>query len=163
LPAATTTASRIADVNGDNDPGEGYFVVAVYKPDLLQGNGFDTQAIVSKADSGGFALEIDREPSRVLRYGVRVGGGYEYATQSTSYQSSSQLHFVIGAFDGNGKVRLWLDGSDTGVTESAVLSNGVQQNDVPIRIGADPQGTTATRFYFDGAIQMISIHKWSNH
>jgi hypothetical protein len=70
---------------------------------------------------------------------------------------------VIGAYDGNGKVRLWLDATDSGVSESGDLSGGVVQNDTPIRIGADPESTTGSRFYFDGALQMISIHKWRNH
>ena len=90
-------------------------------------------------------------------------GEYEYATVSSSALSTDQLHMFIGAFDGNGKVRLWLDASDSGVSESGSLSEGVDTNDVPIRLGADPEGASGSRYHFDGAVQMISIHKWRNH
>ncbi len=156
-------SQSLAFHDGDNDPDEGYFVVAVFKSDAPSGTREDTQALVSKADSGGFAIEIDQSPSRVLRYGVRVDGSYAYATRSTSALSTSALHMVMGAYDGNGRVRLWLDASDSGVSESGSLSGGVDTNDSPIRIGADPEGTSSTRFFFDGQIQMISVQKWRNH
>jgi hypothetical protein len=149
--------------DGDNSPDEGYFVVAVFQADVLSGSGWDTQAILSKADSGGFALELDRSPASILRFGVRVASAYEYATQPSSSLSSTKLHFVIGAYDGNGKVRMWVDATDSGVTESSGITGGVVQNDSPIRIGADPEGASGTRFYFDGAIQLVSVHKWRNH
>ena len=70
---------------------------------------------------------------------------------------------VMGSFDGNGRIRLWLDGTDSGVTESASITGGVDANDSPIRIGADPEGGTNSRFHFDGQIQLISVHRWRNH
>jgi glycerophosphoryl diester phosphodiesterase len=159
----SAAGQSLAFFDGDNDPDEGYFVVAVMQPDVLTGSDWDTQAIVSKADSGGFALELDSSPSNVLRFGVRVASAYEYATKASSGLSATGLHFVMGAYDGNGKVRLWLDASDSGVSESGDLSGGVIQNDSPIRIGADPEGASGSRFHFDGALQMISVHKWRNH
>ena len=149
--------------DGDNNADEGYFVVAVFQTDSPSGTAEDTQAIVSKADSGGFALELDQGVTDTLRYGVRVNGEYNYATRSTSALSTSQLHMVMGAFDGNGKVRLWLDASDSGVNESSTLTGGVDTNNSPIRIGADPEGSSGHRFYFDGKLQMVSVHKWRNH
>ena len=71
---------------------------------------------------------------------MRIGSDYRYATLSTSDVSESQLHLIIGTYDGNGKIRLWIDGSDAGVSESATLTQGVVLNDVPIRLGADPEG-----------------------
>ncbi len=70
---------------------------------------------------------------------------------------------IIAAFDGNGKVRMWLDASDSGVSESANLSSGVQQNNSPIRLGADPEGSSDSRYYFNGKIQTISVQKWRDH
>jgi len=158
----STVEESLAFHDGDNDPDEGYFLVAIFRPDLLSGSSWETQAIVSKADSGAFALELDQSSS-VLRFGVRVDGSYEYATLSTGQLSTDQLHMVMGAYDGNGKVRLWLDASDSWVDESGSLSDGVDSNDVPIRIGADPEGSSGSRYHFDGAIQMISVHRWRNH
>jgi hypothetical protein len=147
--------------DGDNDPDEGYFVVVVFRPDVLTGS--DVQAIFSKADAGGFAVELAPSPSSILRFGARVLTSYEYATKPTSALSTNRLHLMMGAYDGNGKLRMWVDASDSGVTETATMSSGVVQNDSPIRIGADPEGVSNTRFYFDGAIQMVSLHKWRNH
>ena len=158
-----SNGESLAFHDGDADAGEGYFVVALFRTDAPGGTSEDTQAIVSKADAGGFAVEIDQTPTPVLRYGVRVDGSYEYATRSRSALSTNELHMMMGSFDGNGRVRLWLDASDSGVTNSGVLTAGVDNNNAPIRIGADPEGSSATRFHFDGQIQMISVHKWRNH
>jgi glycerophosphoryl diester phosphodiesterase len=149
--------------DGDNDANDGYFVVALFQADQLSGSGWETQAVISKADAGGFALELDRTPITVLRYGARVGGSYEYATKPATQLSTASLHMVMGSYDGDGKLRMWVDGTDSGVSKTGTLSGGVVQNDSPIRIGADPQGTSDTRFYFDGAIQLVSVHKWRNH
>ncbi len=150
--------------DGDNDPDDGYFVMAVVQMDKMSGSGWDIQAMVSKADSGGFALELENAlVSNKLRYGVRVDGSYEYAKLGTGNLSENKLHLIIGTFDGNGKVRLWVDGSAAGVDESGVLSQGVEQNNVPIRIGADPEGSGGARYYFDGKIQRMTVLKWRDH
>jgi hypothetical protein len=156
-------SESLAFHDGDNELDEGYFVVVVFKTDSPSGTREDTQALVSKADSGGFALEIDQSPSRVLRYGVRVDGTYAYATRASSALNTSALHMAMGSYDGNGRVRLWLDASDSGVSESSSLTSGVDTNDSPIRIGADPEGSSSARFFFDGQIQMVSVQTWRNH
>ena len=149
--------------DADNLTGEGYFLAAVVSFDRLGGSDWDTQALFSKADSGGFALELDQEGSDVLRFGVRVDGSYHYATLPISSLNEGRSYFLMAAYDGNGKVRLWVDGSDSGVSESSDLSQGVTANDSPVRMGADPQGSYGARFFFDGRVQMVNLQTWRNH
>ena len=149
--------------DGDNESDQGYFLMMVVQMDILGGTGWDVQALASKADSGGFALELENSWGNNLRYGVRVDDGYEYATLDTFHLSTDQLHYIIGTYDGNGRVRLWVDGSDSWVSTSGVLSSGVVQNNSPIRIGADPEGQSGARYFFDGKVQSMSLLKWRDH
>ncbi len=42
-------------------------------------------------------------------------------------------------------------------------SGAVVNNDVPVRIGADPQGATGVGYYFDGRIQRVLGQTWTSH
>ena len=121
-------------------------------------------AIFSKADSGGFALElVGGWFGTYLRFGVHQGGEYSYADVSIGGLDLDHAHFIMGTYDGAGRVRLWVNNSDSGVDESAVLSGGVTTNDVPALLGADPQGLTDVRYHFTGRIQMAMLQTWRDH
>lgn len=142
--------------DGDNSANGGYLVTAVVNFDDL--NSGSTAAIVAKSDSGGFALE---QSGTLLRFGVYVNGSYRYATASLLGLGGSASYFIIGAYDGSGAVRLWINNSER--TASASHSGGVVQNDSPIVIGADPQGASERRYFFKGKIQQVMVQRWRNH
>ena len=150
--------------DADNDVGEGFLLAATIEFDDLDLSSGETVAILSKADSGAFALELHGEFwSTKLRFGVHIGDEYHYSDVSVSGLDTAQSHFIMASYDGAGRVRLWLNNSDSGVDETAVLAGGVTQNDVPVRLGADPEGSTDTRYHFSGRIQMAMLQKWRDH
>lgn len=142
--------------DADNASGEGFLVSAVVNFDDLTSGG--TGAILAKSDAGGFALE---QAGTQLRFGVHVGGSYAYATAPLSGFNGTNSYFIVGAYDGNGAVRLWVDNTEK--TASASISGGVGLNNSPVVIGADPQGATDRRFYFNGKIQQVMVQRWRNH
>jgi hypothetical protein len=157
-------SESIAFYDADNDEHSGYFLMTTVEFDDLDLESGEVQAIFSKADAGGFALEIyDSLWGPRLRFGVHVGSRYHYAERSLSGIDSNQAHTIIGAYDGNGRVRMWLNHSDDGVDESDSLTDGVTRNDSPVTLGADPEGTSATRYHFSGRIQTAQLQTWRDH
>ena len=117
-----------------------------------------TASIIAKSDSGGFALEQD---GGVLRFGVHVNGAYHYAVAPMAAFNGTNSYFIIGAYDGNGAVRLWVNNVER--TPSAAVTGGVTHNSSPIVVGADPQGATDRRFFFKGKVQQVMVQKWRDH
>lgn len=149
-------AQSVTTWQADNDSNGGYLVSAVVNFDDLTSG--DTAAIVAKSDSGGFALE---QAGGTLRFGVFVNGAYRYATAPLTSFNGTNSYFIVGAYDGNGAVRLWVNNVE-GVP-SASVSGGVGLNTSPIVIGADPQGATERRYFFKGKIQQVMVQRWRNH
>ncbi|QET05232.1 hypothetical protein FOB72_24705 [Cupriavidus pauculus] len=140
----------------DNDTNGGIMVSAVVNFDDLTSGA--TAAIVAKSDSGGFALE---QAGTLLRFGVYVNGGYQYATAPLSLFNGTDSYFIVGAYDGNGAVRLWVNNVER--TPSVSVTGGVGLNTSPIVIGADPQGATDRRYFFQGKIQQVMVQRWRDH
>ncbi len=151
-----TGSQSLTTWDADNNANGGYLVSAVLNFDDL--NPATTASIVAKSDSGGFALEQD---GGKLRFGVHVNGSYYYATAPLSAFNGTQSYFIIGAYDGNGAVRLWVNNRE--YTPSASVGGGVTPNNSPVVIGADPQGQTDRRFFFKGKIQQVMVQKWRDH
>jgi glycerophosphoryl diester phosphodiesterase len=150
----------IATWDADNGSGEGFLVSAVVNfDDLTSGS---TAAILAKSDAksdaGGFALE---QRANQLRFGVYVGGAYHYATAPLPGLNGTSSYFIVGAYDGDDAVRLWVNNTEQ--TASASISGGVGLNNSPVVIGADPQGATRRRFYFSGKIQQVMLQRWRKH
>ncbi|MBW1811948.1 MAG: hypothetical protein JRJ87_27435, partial [Deltaproteobacteria bacterium] len=149
--------------DADNFPNEGFLVTAVVDFDDLSLSEGETNAILNKADSGAFALELfnPSDGPTVLRFGVFVNG-YRYATLPASLLNGEDTYLIIGAYDGDGSVRLWVDNKpDSVVTSSA--SGGVAQNDSPVVLGADPQGATGRNYFFSGKIQQAMVLSWGGY
>lgn len=146
----------------DNGPESGFLVAAVVNFDDLSLAPDETQAIVNKSDDGGFALELHRSgnSTAVARFGVHVNGDYRYASAPVSAINHTDAYMLIGAYDGSGGVRLWIN--DSGY-HSVTVAGGVTKNDSPVVIGADPQGCCQTRFHFKGKIQSVSVLDWSDY
>ena len=156
------TSIRFYDA--DNDPGSGFFLATTVEFDDLDLDNGEKQAIFSKADDGAFALELRGGIfTTSLRFSVHIDGSYRYAERSLFGIDASKSHFIMAAYDGSGRVRLWLNNSDSLVDESSIYSTGVTENDSPVRLGADPEGSEDTRYHFSGRIQMAMLQKWRDH
>lgn len=149
-------AQSVTTYDADNAAGGGYMVSAVVNFDDLTSGA--TAAIVAKSDAGGFALE---QAGTQLRFGVHVNGAYYYATTPLSGLNGTDSYFIVGAYDGDGAVRLWVNNVEK--TPSASVTGGVTANNSPVVIGADPQGATDRRYFFKGKIQQVMVQKWRNH
>jgi hypothetical protein len=151
--------------DADNSTGEGHLVSACVGLEDTNIPDGSTQSIIAKTDAGGFGLELHNPPgvsSTVLRFGVRVENSYVYATAPTNLLSNQRNHHIIAAYDGDGGVRMWIDGSNRSVKVSNATGE-VVQNDSPVVVGADPQGSKDRRFFFRGLIQNIHVQSWGNH
>jgi glycerophosphoryl diester phosphodiesterase len=142
--------------DADNGSGEGFLVSAVVNFDDL--TSASTAVILAKSDAGGFALE---QRVNQLRFGVYVGGAYHYATAPLPRFNGTSSYFIVGAYDGDGAVRLWVNNTEQ--TASASVSGGVGLNNSPVVIGANPQGATRRRSYFSGKIQQVMLQRWRKH
>ena len=151
-----TGTQSVTTWDADNATDGGFLVTAVVNFDDLTSGG--TASIVAKSDAGGFALE---QAGMQLRFGVHVNGGYSYATTPLIGLNGTNSYFIIGAYDGNGAVRLWVNNVER--MASASISGGVTLNNSPVVIGADPQGATDRRYFFKGKIQQVMVQKWRNH
>ncbi|WP_298929558.1 LamG-like jellyroll fold domain-containing protein [uncultured Ramlibacter sp.] len=149
-------AQSLTTYDADNAAAGGFLVTAVVNFDDLTSGA--TAAIVAKSDSGGFALE---QAGTLLRFGVQVNGAYTYATAPLSGFDGTSSYFIVGAYDGNGAVRLWVNNVEK--TASASISGGVTANNSPVVIGADPQGATDRRYFFKGKVQQVMVQKWRDH
>jgi hypothetical protein len=146
----------VTTYDADNAATGGYLVTAVVNFDDLTSGA--TAAILAKSDAGGFSLE---QAGTQLRFGVHVNGAYSYATAPLSAFNGSDSYFIAAAYDGSGAVRLWVNNVEQ--TASASVTGGVTLNDSPVVIGADPQGATSRRYFFNGKIQQVMVQKWRNH
>lgn len=151
--------------DADNVAGGGYLVSAVVNFDDLNGIAEgETRAILSKSESGSFTLDIRREADGVLgiRFGVYVDGAYRYArfheTGNFSFNGSDS-YFIVGAYDGNGRVRLWVNNRErAGAEDDPRFTGGVIMNEVPVVLGADPQTAPSNpRYFFRGKIQQAQV------
>lgn len=155
----------------DSGAGAGYLVTAVVNFDTLAGLS-GTQAILNSTEGGGFALELSGDgTTTTLRFGVHVGGAYRYHgynVSSTGLSSNPTLngtnsYFLVGAYDGEGGVYLWVDNDRVGSGGSHV--GDVTSSGQPILVGADPQPSTPlnARFFFNGFIQQAMVLRWGDH
>jgi hypothetical protein len=149
-------AQSLTSYDADNASTGGFLVTAVVNFDDLTSGA--TAAIVAKSDAGGFTLE---QSGTLLRFGVYVNGAYTYATAPLSGFNGTDSYFIVGAYDGSGAVRLWVNNVEK--TASASVTGGVGLNDSPVVIGADPQGATARRYFSSAKIQQVMVQKWRNH
>ena len=149
-------AQAVTGYDADNTSTGGFLVTAVVNFDDLTSGA--TETIVAKSDAGGFTLE---QSGTTLRFGVYVNGAYTYATAPLSGFNGTDSYFIVGAYDGSGAVRLWVNNVEK--TASASVTGGVGLNDSPVVIGADPQGATTRRYFAKAKVQQVMVQKWRNH
>lgn len=160
-PAATRSAALY---DADALPGEGVFVAVHVRFGTLTLVDGDTMSVLAKTNAGGYGLELFNPTGTaptVLRFGVYVGGAYRYATIPASALTTTRAHFITCAYDGDGGVRMWVD-NDDGAVAIVSATGGITNNDLPVILGADPQAG-ASRYFFDGELQMALVQSWGAH
>lgn len=144
--------------HNDSETAHGTFAATLANTALQQS---DRMLFLEIKESYSTQALSDTMMRSVLRFGVNVGGTYRYATAPLSSFDGSNSYFIVGAYDGNGAVRQWVNNVEK--TPSASVSGGVVMNNSPVVIGADPQGATDRRFFFNGKVQQVMVQKWRDH
>jgi hypothetical protein len=145
-----------------NDAAAGVLLAALVRFDELALPDGSTMTVLGKANAGAYALELFNvagATGTVLRFGVHVGGAYHYASIPVGQLDSARAVWIVGAYDGDGAVRLLVDHSAAG-TSTSTASGGVTANDAILQLGADPQDPDPPRFFFEGAIQTALVQAW---
>lgn len=158
----------------NNDLGGGFLVTAFVHFGDLSLIPEQTMGIVQNSQTGGYTLELARDSATnevIIRFGVYVDGGYKYhqynvdATGLGGVNESlndTDSYFLLGAYDGNSGLSLWIDFKRNGSGGS--YSTGVTQSSLPSLGGADPQPSgLQSRFHFNGLIQQVQVQRWNNH
>ncbi len=147
-------------------PDSGVFVTAAVRFDDLDLEDGETQVILAKSDMAGWTLELHDPPGEGevrIRFGVFVDDLYRYAYVPVDWVLNEiDAFFLVGAYDGDGQVRLWVNNEDEAVVGEGV-SGGVVNNDSLALLGADPHGAAKPRYYFDGVIQQAMVLRWGEH
>ena len=156
---AATRAGPLHDA--DTLPGGGVLVVLSVRLAETELPDDSIMTLVAKSDHSGWALDLENpegaDPT-VMRFSVHAGGEYHYTTVPATRLSTTRAHLIIGAYDGDGEVSLWIDQDATGVA-AVVASGGMATNDVPVLLGADPG--SQYRYFFDGEINLALGQAWS--
>ncbi|MFH1531841.1 MAG: hypothetical protein ABIK09_14040 [Pseudomonadota bacterium] len=143
----------------------GVLVTAAVRFDRLALDDGETMVVLAKSDMAGWTLELHDPPGvggAELRFGVFVDGLYRYASVPADWVlNEADGFFLIGAYDGDGQVRLWVDDDDDAVVGEEA-SGGVVNNDSLVLLGADPHGDAAPRFHLDGAVQQAAVLRWDS-
>lgn len=160
-----TKRQALTTYDADNSDKQGYLVTTAVRFDQLTIPDATTACLVAKSDRSGFTLEL-HNPGGILptqlRFGVHVDGRFQYATLPISRLNTHDTFFLIGAYDGQGDVWLWIDNSIVDLHPGRGRE-GVKQNNLPVLLGADPQGTTKHRHYFSGSLQQVMVQRWGSH
>ncbi|MFT7626360.1 MAG: glycerophosphoryl diester phosphodiesterase, partial [Myxococcota bacterium] len=118
------------------------------------------QQILGNSDQAGFYLDLK---DGVLRFGMRTGvDGYTTATRAASDLIAGESYLITGAWDGDGGVRLWVNGSDDDVVVASATGSMIPSAS-PLLVGADPQGIAESRYYLSGRIQHAQVLRWAPH
>lgn len=142
--------------------GEGVLVAVLVRLGDLGLSDGETMSILGKANAGEYALELHNPAGggdTVLRFGVYVGGGYEYATMPASSLHTDRSHWIVAAYAGSGTVSMLVDHSSAAVTTGSA-EGPIVANDAILQLGADPQDPDAPRYFLQGEVQAAIVQSW---
>jgi hypothetical protein len=121
----------------------------------------EVASLVTKAEGSGWYLEIEQvsgDPE--LSFGVHVGGSYHAATwDGGGVLNDTAAFFIVGCYDGNGKVRLLVNG-ELVASSSNTLSGGVSTNASPIVVGANWQTGGSFIRFMEFQVQSLMVQNW---
>lgn len=165
--APTQTASKI--YNGQNFDGSIDFINvlnnALLQPAKITVEGwikfttFGTyQAMMSKADGGGWYLDVDDDVANAIEFGVFTSSStYAFVTYPSTTLSTGTWYHILGVSDGS-NVRLYLNGAQ--VASAPYVGNinyAGETNDVTFGADAGPAHTPDIGTYFHGGIDEVRI------
>lgn len=152
--------------DADNEVDGGYLAALSAAFDDFDLQPLERRPIFNKAGAGGFAFELFRSESgkdTVLRFGVDVAGASAYATYPTAHLKPTQFYWLVGVYDGEGAVQLWVNSRLDGTTSSPVLAGGVTLSDDPVVLGADLMSVPEVPKYFSGRVRLAELLRWWKH
>lgn len=109
-------------------------------------------ALLAKTQSSEWALFVN---DGGLDFSVHLDGRYRSAGSKPPVLTPGRWHHVAGVFDGE-QVRAYVDGRLVG---SAAASGKRKANQLPLYVGADPDGDGAPTSFFRGAVDEVRISK----
>lgn len=110
------------------------------------------RALVAKTESSEFALFVN---DGTVEFSVFLGAGYVSAKTGQPVLRQGTWHHVAGVFDG-GEVRAYVDGT---LVASAPGRGQRRTNDLPLFVGADPNGRGAPTSFFAGRVDDVRLSK----
>lgn len=98
---------------------KGYLVTTVLQLTELEVEENTTHRIIGRDKGDDFSLEIHNpggsQPT-VLRFGVKVNRQFKYAFIPLEQLNTDEIYTIIGAYDGDGTINLWINQSTQHVT-----------------------------------------------
>jgi len=147
--------------DADAPPGGGILVAVSARFAQTELPDDSIMTMLAKSEHSGWALDLENpagdEPT-VMRFSVHVDGAYHYTTVPTAGLRNDRAYLIIGAYDGDGEVGLWIDNDDTGV-DAVSASGDILNNDYPVLIGGDPGDVY--RYFFAGEIDLAVGQSWA--
>ncbi|MBU1997851.1 MAG: LamG domain-containing protein, partial [Candidatus Omnitrophica bacterium] len=110
----------------------------------------ETDTIVSKAESSGYALEIGDDG--FFQFAVHNGAGYIIADGNSAINTSQWYH-LVGIWDGS-NVRLYQNGILQ--TDAPAMTGSISTNDYALSIGSNPGATRSG--YLNGIVDDVRIY-----
>lgn len=136
----------------------GYLATAVVKFDELEIAENTSSHILTRSKSDDFTLELYNPGGTlptVLRFGVKVNNAYKYAFLKTENLNTDEIFMIIGAYDGDGTVDLWINQQKEGITTAHTRGN-VLTSSTPVLVGNEID--KSQKMPFD--VKMASLQSW---
>lgn len=108
------------------------------------------RALLAKTESSEFALFVN---DGTVDFSVFLGRAYARARSSGPLLRTDRWHHLAGVFDG-AEVRIYVDGA---LIARSPGRGARKTNDLPLFVGADPDGHGAPMSFFAGAIDEVRI------
>jgi hypothetical protein len=112
-----------------------------------------TQTIMSKAEGGGYGLELNvTEPS--LEVSIHIDGSYRIVTYASSNLQSNSTYYVVGTYDNN-QIKLYVNGIQV---NALTISGNITSTSVPMCLGTNPATGGGGIRYLTGKIYTAQIY-----
>jgi hypothetical protein len=112
-----------------------------------------TQTIMSKAEAGGYGLELNvTEPS--LQVSIHIGGSYRIVNYASSNLQSNSIYYVVGTYDNN-QIKLYVNGIQV---NALTMSGSITSTSVPMCLGTNPASGGGGIRYLNGKIYTTQIY-----
>ena len=143
-------------------PKKGVLAAAVVKFDQLDLKDGNRQVIMEKSVGDDFVLELfnpEGNMPTILRFGVKVGRAIKYSFFPAEYLNEDESYLIVGAYDSDGSVELWVN-QDMENVRMSHTRGGLQTKETPIVIGNAVANKNAS---FIGKIQLAVVQVWGQH